>query len=163
MTAEDVFHTGMVAADLDEACAAITDLTGAAWTPVETREMPLRGPDGPLRPVMRFTYTVTGPHRLEVLEAIPGTVWELPPGGPLGPLAAHHIGVWCDDVAGTSRRLAAQGSPLLVTYDGEGPDPVGFAYHRLRSGLLVELVDRSRRDGFERWFAGGPFPIGVPS
>lgn len=160
---EDVFHTGIVATDLEAACAEITALTGAAWTPVEAREMPLRGPDGPLRPTMRFTYTLTGPNRLEVLEAIPGTVWEAPAAGTMGPLAAHHVGIWCDDVAGASRRLAAAGSPLLVTYDGEGTDPVGFAYHRLQSGLLVELVDRSRRDGFERWFAGGPFPIGVPA
>lgn len=160
LTTTDVFHTGFVVADL---AAGMRDLAAAfdvSWTPPEERELRLRGPDGPLRPTLRFTYTREGPHRLELLEAVPGTVWEAPPPGVGGPLAAHHVGVWCDDVASSSRRLEAAGSPRLVTYDGDGDDAVGFAYHRLPTGALLELVDRARRPAFDRWFAGGPFPVG---
>lgn len=160
VTTGDVFHTGFVVRDIDAGIAELTAVFGATWTDVEEREMRLRGPEGPLRPTLRFAYTREGPHRLELLEAVPGTLWEAPPEGVGGTLAAHHIGVWCDDVAGTSRQLISSGSPRLATYDGEGEDAVGFAYHRLATGALIELVDSSRRPAFDRWFAGGPFPVG---
>lgn len=160
LTTGDVFHTGFVVEDLDAAKRELGSLFELEWTPVEEREMPLRGPDGPFRPTLRFTYTRQGPHRLELLEATPGTIWMPPVAAAGGTLAAHHIGVWCDDLAATSRRLVADGAPRLATYDGDGEDAVGFAYHRLPTGALIELVDSARRPGFDQWFAGGPFPVG---
>ena len=160
LSVQEVFHTGFVVADIEVAMEQFARTFDVSWTAVEDRELPLRGPDGPFRPRLRFAYTREGPPRLELLEAVPGTVWELPPTGVGGLLATHHIGVWCDDVAGTSRRLAANGAARLVTYDAATDEAVGFAYHRLPSGPLIELVDAARRDDFERWFAGGPFPAG---
>ncbi len=160
LTSADVFHTGFVVADIEAGMRELAAVFAVTWTPVEEREMTLRGPDGPLRPTLRFAYTREGPHRLELLEAVPGTVWQPPPGGLGGPAAAHHIGVWCDDVAASSRRLEDAGAPRLVTYDGADDEATGFAYHRLPTGPLIELVDRAREPGFDRWFAGGPFPVG---
>ncbi len=117
----------------------------------------LRGPDGPFKADMVFTYSLESPH-IELLAAVEGTVWgpaQGPPG--VGLQAAHHMGVWSDDVPGDSAALAAAGSPLLVTFDHEGEGAFGFAYHRMPSGLLVELVDRERMADFTRWFAGGSF------
>jgi catechol 2,3-dioxygenase-like lactoylglutathione lyase family enzyme len=160
MRGEDVFHTGFVVDDVEAARDELSAHLQVDWTPVEDRDLTLRGPDGPLSVNLRFTYTTTGPHRLELLGAVPGTVWEAPVPGSHGTVAAHHVGVWCDDLVARSRALSASGAPLLVTYAGDPAAPVGFAYHRLPSGLLVELVDAARRPAFERWFAGGPFPVG---
>lgn len=154
----DVFHTGFVVDDIDAAMRELADVFGVTWTPLEERDMALRGPDGPMPITLRFTYTREGPHRLELLEAVAGTLWRSPPAGVGGPMAAHHVGVWCDDVPGVSRQLEDGGSPRLATYDSDRDDARGFAYHRLPGGTLVELVDSSRKPGFERWFAGGPFP-----
>jgi len=163
MRTEDAFHTGFVVADVESARDQLASHLEATWTQVEERDMPLRGPDGPMTVRLRFTYTTTGPHHLELLGAVPGTVWQAAGPGHPGTIAAHHVGVWCTDLAERSRRLAADGAPLLATYDSGRDEAVGFAYHRLPSGLLLELVDVARRPGFERWFAGGPFPVGVPS
>ena len=157
---QDLFHTGFVVDDLESSMAELTAQLGVRWTPVEERRMKLRGPDGPFRPDLRFTYTTDGPHHLELLQTVPGTVWEPMAAGRFGALTAHHLGIWCDDVAGTSAELVAAGCPLLATYDGDPDRAVGFAYHRLAGGVVVELVDSVRRERFDDWYAGGPFPGG---
>ncbi|MDA2986341.1 MAG: VOC family protein [Actinomycetota bacterium] len=160
MRTESAFHTGFVVDDVEAARDHLSAHLNATWTPVEERDMPLRGPAGPVTVRLRFTYTTTGPHHLELLGAVPETVWQASGPSHPGTIAAHHIGLWCSDLAETSRRLEADGSPLLVTYDSELDEAVGFAYHRLPSGLLLELVDEARRPAFEHWFGGGPFPVG---
>lgn len=153
-----VFHTGFVVADLErgmEEFAAVFDLT---WAPVTRIEMNLRTPAGPIRPAMGFTYSVQGPHHIELLQEVAGTPWVVASADEPAPLrSAHHVGVWCDDVPGESARLSAAGAELVVTYDTSDGRVAGFAYHRLPSGQLVELVDASRRPDFDRWFAGGSF------
>lgn len=153
----DVFHTGYVVADVEEAMAQLGRVFDLHWAPLTRITMNLRGPDGPIEPDMTFTYSVEEPH-LELLAPVEGTPWaqaEAP--APVGMQAAHHIGVWSSDVAGDSAALVAAGAPLIVTYDHAGEGALGFAYHRLPSGLLVELVDRAREPDFARWYAGGSF------
>lgn len=157
---EDAFHTGFVVEDVESARDELAEHLGTTWTPVEERELSLRGPDGPMRVHLRFAYTTTGPHRIELLGSVPGTVWQAAGPGHVGTVAAHHVGMWCDDLAERSRRLVESDAPLVATYDGDPTQAIGFAYHRLPSGVLLELVDVARRPGFESWFAGGPFPAG---
>lgn len=153
----DVFHTGFVVPDVDAAMAELAGTFDLTWAPVTRITMELRFPDGPREVAMQFTYSVQEPH-IELLAAVPHTPWGQADGPTaVGLQAAHHLGVWSDDVAGDSAALVAAGAPLLVTYDHAGEGARGFAYHRLPSGVLVELVDRSRAADFERWFAGGSF------
>jgi hypothetical protein len=158
LDARDVFHTGFVVADLERGMAEFAAAFDVTWAPIARIEMNLRTPQGPIRPAMAFTYSVQGPPHLELLQEVPGTPWVVGTGpDPLPVRSAHHVGVWCDDVPGTSARLSAAGAELLVTYDTEDGSVVGFAYHRLPSGQVVEIVDASRKAQFERWFAGGSF------
>ena len=46
---------------------------------------------------MKMAYSKSEP-RLEIIQSIPGTVWEPADSG------VHHIGYWSDDVGQTSRR-----------------------------------------------------------
>ena len=85
---------------------------------------------------------------------MPGTHWQLP----TGVLTPHHVGVWCDDLVGSSQTLSADGVEMVATSSAPGRAVTGFAYHRLASGMFLELLDAAREPAFEAWFAGGPHP-----
>jgi len=154
----DAFHTGFVVPRLEPAMAELTTLLGVTWTEIEDWPMRVRTPDGALDVRLRFVYTMSdAPPFVELLEPVPGTVWESPSSA-LGPGAAHHLGVWAEDFADTSNRMVAAGFTRLLTFDQKSGRPAGFAYHRLPSGALIELVDGASRPGLERWLAGGPHP-----
>ena len=154
-----IFHTGYVVEDVEESMREVEAVFDVAWSTVERRRLALRGPEGPFEADMTFVYTQQGPPHIELLAAVPGTPWQVAnAAAPVGQQAAHHVGIWSPDLVADSAALEAAGAPLVVTYDGRGDGVRGFAYHRLPSGMLVELVDESRRPDFETWFAGGPFP-----
>jgi hypothetical protein len=154
------FHTGFVVPDLLEAMDGFAATFEGAWTPVEEVALQLTGPDGTLRTTLRVAFSREGPQRFELIEAVEGTIWQVPTLADRGDTPVHHVGFWAEDLAVESDRLAALGAPLLYTVDDGSGDVSFFAYHRLSSGLVVELVDARARRAFERWFAGGPFPGG---
>ncbi|HEY8339516.1 MAG TPA: VOC family protein [Egibacteraceae bacterium] len=156
----DVSHTGYVVADLDAAMAELGDALSLRWARPQQRRLRLRTPDGPLQVELRYTYSADeAPLRLELFEHVDGTPWEVSQ----GPGRLHHLGFWVDDLAGESARLTGLGAPLQVTYDSPAGGVSGFVYHRLPSGLLVELVDAARRPDFERWWAGGDLVAHEPT
>ena len=160
LTPDDVFHTGFVVPDVETAQSQFEQVFDVQWLDVEEREMPVVLPDGPSVANMRFVYSMGPTPRLELLEPVQGTVWQVPERD--GQVAsAHHVGVWCEDFAATSRRLEESGMPRLITFDdGSGSgEAVRFAYHQLPSGPLVELVDARRRPVLEAWFRGEPYPM----
>jgi hypothetical protein len=162
LSVSDAFHTGFVVDDIRQGMEEFAAVLDLSWAPLTEITMRLRTPDGPIEPDMAFTYSVQGPHHIELLQAVPGTPWTVGSAdGPVPRRAAHHIGIWSDDVAGDSARMEAAGAALVVTYDTDDGAVAGFAYHRLPSGQLVEFVDRRRQPAFERWFAGGSFVTGA--
>jgi hypothetical protein len=159
-TTSDIFHIGFVVPNIEEAQAQLGAALDLTWTDIELREMPVVGPNGRAVVPLRFVYSTGAEPRLELMEPIEGTVWRIPTRE--GALAsAHHIGVWCDDLAEASARLVAAGMPLLMTYDDGSGDgrAVRFAYHQLPTGPLVELVDMARRPVLEAWFRGEDYPM----
>jgi catechol 2,3-dioxygenase-like lactoylglutathione lyase family enzyme len=158
LSVEDVYHTGFVVPDIEKAMAEFSAVFGLAWTPVEEVATPVRTPQGSLTAPLRFTYSRGPAPRIELLEPVPGTVWEQPVQPVAGPSSAHHVGVWCDDFRATSAALDAAGSPCVLTFDDGSGLATRFAYHRLPNGALVELIDATRRPALEEWFAGGPYP-----
>ncbi|NYE35848.1 hypothetical protein F4692_000952 [Nocardioides cavernae] len=157
LSLRNLYHTGLVVPALEPAMTELSTVLDVSWTDVEEWDMTVRTPEGARNVRLRFTYSrAPGPH-LELLEPVEGTVWEQPSGA-AGALATHHVGVWADDFAETSERLVTAGHPRVLTYESRDGRAAGFAYHRLPSGALVELVDASLRPGLERWLAGGPHP-----
>lgn len=152
-----VWHTGFVVASIEETVAAWSGVLDTAWTPVQEYRARLRTPDGVQDVDMRVAFTVDGPHRMELIQEMPDSIWRRP-AGRSGPCAAHHIAFWTDDLAGTAERMAAAGAELLVTADDGTGGLRNFTYHRLPDGTLVESNDARARPAFERWFAGGTFP-----
>ena len=153
----DIYHTGFVVADIEAAQAEFSAVFGVSWTAVEEREMPVVTADGPQVVSLRFAYSQGGTPRIELLEPVPGTAWDTPSHS-FGNGAAHHIGVWAPDFAETSDKLVAEGFPRVLTFDDGSGRAVRFAYHRLPSGAIVELIDATRRAELEAWFEGSAYP-----
>jgi hypothetical protein len=141
----DLYHTGIVVTDIEETMAEYERVLGVTWgfswqalPPDTPEETPILTRDGARTIRFQFAYTSEGPHRLELVQTIPDTIWAVPSPG------AHHIGFWSGDIAADSAQLTAAGAPwtvlIGVTEKDERPTAV---MHRLPSGLHVELVDRA--------------------
>ena len=135
MRATDLYHTGLVVDDVDDARAALSELAGYRWGPTVGGDTPVVTPDGEITVPMRIAYSVDEP-RLELVQTIPGTIWVPPEAG------VHHLGYWSDDVEADVARLVAHGLSLEVS----APSPEGaslWAYCRGAQGPRIELVSRS--------------------
>lgn len=125
----DLFHTGIVVADLDAAMQQLSAVAGYRWTTPMTNTIPVVIGDTERDVEFRMTYSVQAPH-LELVHEIPGTLWTAAPG-----IATHHLGYFVDDVAVTSRDLDAAGFAF------EAGTAV-FAYHTNALGVRIEIVQR---------------------
>ncbi|NYE35836.1 hypothetical protein F4692_000940 [Nocardioides cavernae] len=144
-------------ADIEQAQAEFSALFGVRWTQVEERAMPVVTPEGTREVRLRFAYSQGGEPRIELLEPVTGTAWETPQHS-FGPGAAHHVGVWAPDFAATSERLVEAGFERVLTFDDGSGRASRFAYHRLPSGGIVELIDVTRKAELEAWFEGAAYP-----
>ena len=87
-----------------------------------------------------YALSTEGPHHVELVQSIPGTVWSV-----TAPGHAHHLGYWVDDVASAAAELVRIGSEQVASVAMKDGRPPMCAYHRSRSGLYVEIVDRRLR------------------
>ncbi|OYU34806.1 VOC family protein [Novosphingobium sp. PASSN1] len=140
----DLYHIGIVVDDFDAACEDYARSLGLTWSPVIEVGMDvwLAG-QGIKHLDFKAVYSVEAPH-IEIVQAIPGTPSVPVPGRPM-----HHLGYWSDDLAADSQRLEALGNPRIMCPLAEGK-PVGFVFHALPDGTLIELVDRG---AFADWQA----------
>jgi hypothetical protein len=133
----DLFHTGIVVDDLASAKEEFGRLLDVSW--IEGGgEVPMVLSDGPRTVQMAFAYSTAGPHHLELLQSVEGTVWTV-----AGKGQAHHIGYWSDDVAAATVFLAGRGLPRVVnlgTFDDDD-FPTGV-YHQAHNGLYIEVLNR---------------------
>lgn len=146
------YHQGIRVADLDAAMDELGGALGITWCSPQTTEQRVWLPgEGTVTLPLRFTYSAEGPQHVELLEGPAGSIWD----GRERP-GLHHVGVWCDDVAGETQALLDAGWTLQLA---QAPPEKGygvFTYVQPPSGLLVELVWSAIEPMFARWFAGGP-------
>ncbi|HTT87107.1 MAG TPA: VOC family protein [Acidimicrobiales bacterium] len=147
MKAEDLYHTGIVVEDFEGAQRWFTEVAGYRWCDDLSVEQTVWTPEGERGVPIRFAYTMGEP-RLEILQAVPGTVWTVSTSG------IHHLGYWSDDVDGDVEMLVGNGLRAEV----KAPLPDGsslWAYCRGDRGPRVELVSRSLEPMMAEWFASG--------
>jgi hypothetical protein len=140
--AEDQFHVGVVVDDLDATLVTLSELFGYRWCEQVHLPTPVTTPAGDFVLDLQFAYSMTSP-RLEVIRAIPGTLWE-----PAAGSGIHHLGYWSDDVATDSAALEEQG------FAREAAGQV-WAYHRSPTGPRIELVNRAVQPGMEQYWETG--------
>lgn len=127
------YHFGLVVENLEQARAELTAALGLSWARDQCRSVCIEWAGVAQALDMAYAYTVEGPPYLEIIEQRPGSLYDK--------LGLHHIGLWSDDPAGESSRLAGLAWPRESV--GLAPDGTwaGALYHRGTSGLRVEVVD----------------------
>lgn len=152
-----VFHVGIVVSDLAAAIEQYGALLDVTFT--EPMDLPfpvIHTPDGDLPLTMRCAYS-TRPLNVELVQAAPGTLWDVD-----HPMQGRHLGVWADDVAVHSQRLSAAGMPRVAWGTGDDGREL-FCYHRTPLGFYIELVDDIAKDFYPAWFASvDPALAGTP-
>jgi hypothetical protein len=146
----DLYHTGVVVADLDAAASEFEDLLGVRWAAPKTESLRLWTPEGMIVAQFRYTYSRSeaGAPQIELIEAGPRTPW-WPGEGVRARL--HHLGFRADSLSSAAARLEDAGAQIEVAVRDRGGNPTVFAYQRLVHGPLVELVDVRLRPDVHRW------------
>jgi Glyoxalase/Bleomycin resistance protein/Dioxygenase superfamily len=137
-----LFHTGIVVDDLAAAKEELGAQLGVTWHE-GGGEVLLVTTDGAALTTTAYVLSKEGPHHLELVQSVPGTLYTpTPTPGP----RAHHLGYWTDDVRAASAALEAQGLPLDTSMCfGRADAPPICAYHRAGDGFFVELVSTKMR------------------
>ena len=133
---DDLFHTGIVVDDLAGAQRAFGETFGLTWRSGGA-DVRLITDDGARTVPSAYALSCEGPHHIELVQAVEGTLWTSTTPGEL-----HHLGWWVDDVPGTIERLRAAGATHLGTIAMTDDAPPMCAYLRLPDGPCVEVVNR---------------------
>jgi len=144
---------GIVVPDVAAARDRLADQLGLTWGPIlHLDEVAYRDGSGTdLTLPATLCYSVDQPC-LELIEAMPGTVWELNEHSNL-----HHVGIWSDDLLGDSTGLTRAGCPLQLCGRRRDDAPVSFTYQRDDElGVRFELVDATMRDDMAFLFQPDP-------
>lgn len=146
MKPTDLFHSGIVVEDFDGTLAWYTERLGYRWCEPANGETAIVTAAGEQVIPMHLAFSLDEP-RLEVIEAVPGTLWMPADSG------IHHLGFWSDDADGDAARLVAGGMTLDAT--GLFPDgSVMWAYCSAPGRPRTELVSRAMRASMNGWMNG---------
>lgn len=146
MHRSELFHVGIVVADLEAARDRLGRLLDVDWGAVVSLDA-IDVQDGNGRSLTvpnRLCYSTQPPY-LELIEEVPGSVWTLSEDSNI-----HHIGFFTPDLAAESAGLGSAGCPLLLCGRSGSAAPTTFAYHRDPLGVIVELVDLGVRPMIEQ-------------
>lgn len=151
MTATNLFHTGVLVPDLEEAAARFGEALGLTFMPpaiahVDRFEQKSRVEELDLR----ITWSVEGPPYLELLESqdndgLYGRAQE----------GLHHIGLWEPDPEALMERLTGLGlKNEAAQYTPEGRILAAYTAPQELYGTRLEFIEAGRRAGMEAWLAG---------
>ena len=134
---EDLYHTGIVVADLDAAMARLSALAGYRWITPLSYTLPFRTASGTSEFTSTFVYSLQSPH-LELIKEVPGSPWLAAPGNSI-----HHLGYFTDNLAETAEMLERNGFTFEATAAVSESDLSLFAYYVDAFGTRIEIVDRA--------------------
>ena len=145
-----MYHTGIVVNDLEEAMDSYSRAFGFRWAEPVPGGGCLETRSGPLPRMDWFTYSLDGPHRIELVEQIDNTAWAAAPGGP----RLHHVGYFVDDVVTEIARLEILGfRSELRSVNADGQTYMSY-HHDPNGGPYVEIVDQRVAGILEPWWSG---------
>ncbi|HEY3669657.1 MAG TPA: VOC family protein [Acidimicrobiia bacterium] len=143
MKRSGLFHVGIVVPDLESACDHFADLLGLEWGPTIESAFELLDGDGQIVAGDIRVCNSTEPPYIELIEAIPGTIWACNEVSNL-----HHVAFYADDVAGGSAQLLSMGCPLEISGLEAG---AGFVYHLDPLRVRIEYIDLALRPALEAY------------
>jgi catechol 2,3-dioxygenase-like lactoylglutathione lyase family enzyme len=140
-------HVGVIVSNLEEGRARLGELLDVEWGPISEARVPA-GADRDEHVTLRVCFSTDSPG-IELLEAVPGTVWTCNEFSNL-----HHISFFVDSVLDESRRLDAAAFPVEYVI-GSGDGDTTLAYHRDVLGVRVELVSVAVQSNIRQHQTGG--------
>lgn len=163
MTSEPLlrlYHTGIIVDSLDNAMAAMGDALRLDWAPPRGSTVPLECPDGVVGREVRFTYSLQGPHFVELLEQIDDRPYRNVTGG----RRVHHLGYYTDDLRGAAAMLEAKGyrRELNGVDDDGGIGRATFHHNPEAPGMWIELVSHEIAAEIGDWIAAAAAEKGIP-
>jgi hypothetical protein len=148
----NLFHTGIVVDDLEAAKAEYGEALGVTWHDGGAKVRMISA-DGARTVRSAYALSIEGPHHVELVQSIEGTVWTA-----AAPGQAHHLGYWVDDVTAASATLVERGAVPIVAIAMAEDRPPLCAYLRTANGLCVEIVDLALRKVLLPWESGSTAP-----
>jgi hypothetical protein len=139
----DLFHTGIVVPDLDATKSEMTAAFGITWRATNSSIFPMFFHGEKVEVGMRWCYSAGGPHYLELIQAVPGTVYEL--SGDQAEL--HHIGFFADHATMTEH-FEQLGLGVEAGDAFNGVSSTLMTFHRSVNSPRLELLDISNRSDF---------------
>jgi glyoxalase/bleomycin resistance protein/dioxygenase superfamily protein len=133
-----LYHTGLIVENLDDAMETMGDALGLDWFTPRKATSPFQSPGGILDREVRFTYSLQGPHFIEILEQIDPAPYLHVTGG----RRIHHLGYYTEDLPGAARWLEDHGYRMElngVDHDGNVARAT-FHYNPESPGMWIELV-----------------------
>jgi hypothetical protein len=154
-----LYHTGVIVDDLEAAMHLWGSALGLHWAPPLTSSVPLLCPTGVEPREVVFTYSLEGPHHIELLEQVnPAPYLNLTGGRHI-----HHLGYFTTDLPGESARL--EGLGLRRELSGVAKDGAvaraTFHIHPVSPGMWIELVDQSVAEFTDPWLSEAAAKAGV--
>jgi hypothetical protein len=140
----NLYHTGIVVTNLNDSMHALTSSAGLRWRDILENTVNVQLEDQSKSVHFRCLYSREGPHFVELIEKIPGTIWDDESSGRL-----HHLGYWSDDVLADAAALSAAGWQQVAIHVPEQDVEPLFSFHEGSLGFYVELVTARRRSRLE--------------
>ncbi len=142
MNYDDFFHVGIIVPEIEAGMREIARRFGVSFPrPPGLSEVIARTAAGEAKVGVLGAYTAEGPPYLELIQAVPGTVWEAGAGSRI-----HHLGAFVDDLDDEVARLRAEGAELEATLDLTG-GVLAVSYINSALGVRQELLPATMREG----------------
>jgi hypothetical protein len=154
-----LYHTGIIVDDLAAAMESWSAALDLKWAPPRGATSPMLCPDGVLERDVRFTYSLQGPHFIELLEQVNPAPYINLTGG----RHVHHLGYYTDDLEASSRELEERGFRRElsgVDHDGKIAR-AAFHYSPESPGMWIELVAGEIADEIGGWIADAAAAHGI--
>ena len=146
-----IYHTGISVSDVNAAKLKLGRDLNLKWCEVRTFDpLPMWTPKDGLRDYrVTATYSVPGPHHLELVQGPAGTFYD-----PTMHPDSRHIGVWVDDLPAETEALL-RADWRIVAAGATPQDGYGIICYLTppAGGILVELVAMSLKPVIDEWIA----------
>ena len=139
--AENVYHFAIVVPEIDRGMETIAKQFNVSFPPHLPANLKalVRGREVDI--ATRFVYSRQGPPYIELVRAVPGTVFD----APAGTSRVHHIGIFVDDMEAEVARLVDEGFDLEFQSIGDDGRPSMVSFINSDLGVRQELVSAEAR------------------